>query len=298
MNVQFQKIEWSGKIKNTLKTYARVLWFWLDRLKFRIYATKSEDLIIFTYSMGKVGSTSIFKLLKKTRYASGVQHLHFLNKNSINFVEKLHREAGFKWGPEHLLATKNFHAIAPSIDPKRIRLITAVRDPVAFAVSNYFQNPYFFNGPSLEKDKLNEEEVIKYIESDIIDVESKSIFYWRNWFEEQISCKFGINLLEQKFDTENGWSIIEAHDVQIGLIQLEKLGVNFEGFTEALLGTSFSLPQNKANQRILNTPQYPEIVRKVKIPTDKLDQIYSNEYVRFFYSDEQIRAFKKRWSSF
>jgi hypothetical protein len=245
--------------------------------------------------MGKVGSTSILRTLKSTRYAQGAQHLHFLNPETLPTIHDIHRMAGFKEAPAHLKATESFNEVRSAIDPDRLFVIMAVRDPVAFAISDFFQNPYFFKDFDLELTERNAAQIERYLRDVVLAPTSSSFRYWNEWLSKEMEDVFDFRFSDHQFDQLKGWAVLDCDQAKIGCIQLETMSDEFQNFTLALLGERIPLNGRIANQRSNQQKFYGQLIQRLSLSRGHLEQIYASSRVRYFYSDEQIERFMQRW---
>ncbi len=282
-------------IKEIVRAGARDAWFFRDRIRFQRFVKKSDLPVVLCYSMGKVGSTSIFKTLKRTKFAGGTQHLHFLNSGSIPEVRDIHRRAGFRGDPAHLKAARLFIKVRSEISPSRLVIITAVRDPVGFAISNFFQNPYFFRDFKLPLVQDNAEEIKWYIENSVLEPNSSSFQYWNNWLVNELERVFNFKFFDHPFDQNKGWSVIQSDRAKIGCIQMEMLNEGFPNLAMSLVGEEINLTDRTANSRAHFHQYYRELVRRISVPKESLELIYQSPFVRYFYSNEQIEQFIRKW---
>ncbi|MEM9474847.1 MAG: putative capsular polysaccharide synthesis family protein [Pseudomonadota bacterium] len=256
----------------------------------------SRRPVAICLSMGKVGSTSILRALEMTSYRNAVQHVHFLNKFQLNDVIDEHREAGFKILPAHIYASKQISKVLPHIDNERVRFICPVRDPVAFSVSNFFQNPYFFRN-EMQSSLDTTSDILSFLASKVLYPQSASMRYWNQWFRVEVVENLGVNMRNVAFSKDRGWEVYQSEDIRVGVIKLEKMNSVFENFSQDLLGVRVKLRERASNERGLRNTMYAKVLEELRVSDDTLDEIYDEDWVKYFYSDSEIEKFKKRWRS-
>lgn len=284
-----------NRYKYTLKSFVRDLWYWLDRRRFNRHVRLGKRPIILSYSMGKVGSTTILRAIKRSEFRYAVQHIHFLNRELVDSTALLHKNSGFLFSPAHIFASRNILRLKANNPETKFCTISPVRDPVAFAVSSFFQNPYFYPDFSLQFSEENVPAIREFVSNEILHSESASIRYWNTWFEVELENLIGTSISDVGFDRERGWEIYSGSNVSAGVVKLEVLSTAFGDFSEKLLGSAVLLPQERFNNRGGVNDVYGSVVEEVKVCEKELDKIYNSKWVRFFYNDSEISDFKKRW---
>lgn len=278
-----------------IRSIAKSIFYHYDRRRFRGYVQSNEGPVVLSYSMGKVGSTSILRALKSMPFKNGVQHLHFLSDEGVERAEERHHGAGFAKLPPHLLASRNFIEMSGAIDKGRLRVIIGTRDPVAFTISNVFQNPYFFPSLPSHSELGNIDAVIDYLREVALAPDSESVAYWRSWFVDEVEGVFGPSIREEIFDSERGWSSFDADGIRLGVIQMEQLDSCFSELCQALFGDVPYVGIGHSNVRSARSSVYQEVMRRLRVNLDILDKIYADPWVRRLYSSSQIQRFRQRW---
>jgi hypothetical protein len=232
--------------------------------------------------MSKVGSTSVYSSLKNRLKYIPVIHVHFLGEF---WLEKFrHGHSVFNINLEK--AKQTFKVINKS--KTRIKIITLVREPISRDVSGIFQTwKHLF-----DFDNINDIPV-----SDIVTHLNSSKFnYCEEWFKTDFLEFTGMNILNEKFDIERGYSIYKNEKVDVLCIKLEKLNeVYLKAFKDFLDIDNFILE----NQNISTEKKSSGLNRQVKsnfrLSDEKLTEIYDTKYMKTFYSSQEIEAFKREW---
>lgn len=96
----------------------------------------NDNNIYLIYTMGKVGSSSIFESLKRKKPYSDVFHVHFLSENYLeNILPRRHEN--FR---HNITIGENVLAHIDKKPGSRIKIVTLTREPIERAISDLFQN--------------------------------------------------------------------------------------------------------------------------------------------------------------
>lgn len=225
---------------------------------------------ILVFQMAKVGSSSVYHRIKDL----GLNPAHF------------HTMGGGKWGNK--MSRKQFE-----VHPWRI--ITLVRDPVARNISRYWAAKHKRGAnPSIEH--LIEDK-IKWVGTR----KGTRIGFVLSWFNKQIKPFFGIDVYDTPFPKDIGYKHYSHRNTKMVLIRTEDLnkvgptaisqliGVNFEGM--------YSI--NTASDNVKggdHSRKYEEFKKRLKLPENYLDRMYTSEMVQHFYTPEEIESFYKKWA--
>lgn len=184
---------------------------------------------------------------------------------------------------------------------KPIKIITAVREPISRDISSLYQGiEFIFSSPMI--DKLNLHLKSPHIMTNggdaqqIFDLQFNNkdgatpIVDFMNGFKDNI-----INLLDYPFDKEAGYSIIKTDEIEVFIYQLEKIN-NIISPLNHWLDTSidkFILGNSADDKWVSNS--YNQAKKQLKINRDYLEKYYSSDWVKHFYSTDDITKFKEKW---
>ncbi|BAG03115.1 putative capsular polysaccharide synthesis family protein [Microcystis aeruginosa] len=196
-------------------TYLRKIVLQDIKLRFRLYATNQTPIII--YQMGKVGSSSVMKSLKKKAILP-LFHVHFLLKNADNrsfYNPNVYEILSVKLEREMLLRQGKFlynKIIAPK---KQVKIISLTREPIGRNVAAFFQN-------------FERETGKKYEQSNFTPQELRDIFINffphstpLDWFDNYFKPFLGIDVYEYPFPKEQGYLRINKDNVDLLILKLE-----------------------------------------------------------------------------
>lgn len=237
------------------------------------------------YSMGKVGSTTVYDTLREHVRALPVAHAHFLSDYWVKGqIPSLHRSFHRNIG-----VARRVRKRLASFPEHRVKIVTLVRDPLARELSDVFEN---WKGlfPIRRIDDLTYDMVASYLDG-------HDHAYALGWFDTEFRNWTSLDIYAQAFDRERGYCIYRDDRFDVLVLKLEQLGSclpeamgEFAGIEIA--GVKRSNPGETKAGRSLH-----EDLRRTYRPTrEKLGKLYGSKLVTHFYSDAEIVAFKQRWS--
>ena len=240
--------------------------------------------VILVYTMGKVGSGTIFHTLKQALPSDKVIHTHFLSDHFLKTVLP-------KMDPRNTVGFKKGFEIRSYLQESQhlpLKIITLTREPISRDISDLFQklDMYFENSekaPSLEK-----------LQSQM----DKSLHYHPlNWFDLEFKNFTNFDIYNHHFNKSRGYTIYNTSDFDLLCIRQEDLK---EIGTEALnvfLQTDIDhLISSNIRENSEVKQLYNNFRKYYQMSDTNLTQLYDSKYVRHFYSDDEIQKFKSRWT--
>ncbi len=249
------------------------------------FSIRNHRTIILVYSMGKVGSSTIYELLRKTYPCLHVFHVHFLSKNNLENIlpaisSKYHWNIG---NGKRILEFIRNHPKYP------IKIITLVRDPISRDISGIFQN-WEAKINNTDYTEVDAEELCRYLDT-------KDQSYTLSWFDSEFKDYLNFDIYSHTFDKQKGYSIYSHGNVDILCLKLERLDEIYEEAIESFLGKN-SIVMKKYNLSVQKKTAslYKELTAKYKADNKKLRAVYDSKFVRHFYTEKEIDAYMDRWS--
>jgi hypothetical protein len=219
--------------------------------------------INLVYSIGRVGSTSIYKSLAQHGYRNLYQ-VHFINPNRWDLARPDSR--GQK--PKHL---RSAIAVYNTMKTKghQYNIICGVREPVRRTLSSAYHN-------NINTALLTEDDFIHSV----------------TFFEKELYPMFGINIYKKKFDKQLGYSIYEYpnHRIRLLLYRQENLKQRKTQMLNKFYG--------KRHKRIRNWNVSQSEVYLTSTALYKcqyVDMLYDMPMVKHFYTEDEIEDFRERW---
>lgn len=263
------------------------------------FEPKDKETVI-VYQMGKVGSTTILKSLQALK-SFDVYHVHALTKDGIKNVEKMYKRRFYRTHNiyEHLLESQYLRKqLDKGLEGKnKWKVVTLVRDPIAKNISSFFQHLESRLGYEYKNklDLMKMEDIIKELMElflNRINGYNKSL----TWFERELNPVFGIDIYSKDFPKSKGYEIYEAESANVLIIRLENLNERAsDAFKTFLNINEFTLLESNTGNNKGYSNIYQKFLKHIVLPENYINEIYSSNYVRHFYSEEEIEALNKKW---
>ncbi len=194
----------------------------------------------------------------------------------------------------------------------KVKLITAVRDPVAQNLS--FTYNIFRHGSDMAElcflqlsDRYNlqenytEQDVFnawmsqtKYMDTPSYNTHTKT-FRMPRMIQHFIPefCSQVLNIMQSPFDKQKGYSVARSENIEVFVYQYER-HADILPEIAAWLGipdnTAMSIPQTMYTGNALNLSP-----SKINLPESYINKCYNEPYVQHFYTNEDINCFKEKW---
>ncbi len=263
---------------------------------------------ILIYTMGKVGSSTVFQSIRRSGVSSLVYHVHFLTAANLERTKKRYEDAGHTKGIRlsiaelltgHVGHMPASYAVAELCQADgQWNVVSLVRDPIATFFSHVFQNPQIHRPFLLGQDgKLDREKVENHIRQKFTDFDPARDFI-AGWFNTEFLPFTGIDVYSYPFDQSQGHCVIREAKWGVALVTLESLETSLSAALSDLLGKECRVQISNTNLRseTADGELYAEIKNSITIPADCLERIYSTRYARHFYSSEQRSRWIDKWS--
>ena len=254
--------------------------------------------------MGKVGSSSLAKSLRKSINDYEIYQIHFLTKEFIERVNKQYREASKVRNQviieTHFLASKYLaKIISQKSTCKKFKVISIVRDPIARNISSFFQAfPIYFADEyvTMQNTSLTNNDKIKLlIELFIKKFDRHNVPL--EWFDIHMQPVFNIDIYAQSFTKSLGYKIYHADNIDLLILRLEDLNKNIETAMQAFLGIkNFKLENANISSGKDYSNDYSLFKNQLKLPQSYISDMYDSKYMKYFYTDSEINAFTSKWA--
>lgn len=297
-----------GVVRSTINRLKRIV---PDEYKRRLIPTHLRHQIqiyledfskrppVIVYTMGKVGSTAIEEAIRRAELPYSVYQAHSLVGERLQkWKEQYVCEGQYTSRARHLWMAKALRRrLGEPLDGKW-RVITGTREPISHVVSQFFQvvdrrYPEVLDGEG----HIREEKALERLQSKIEDFDERTNFVC-SWFDRELKPIFGVDLYEEPFDHEAGYTIVEGPEVKVLVYRVEDLRRCFAPALQEFFGLEAPLKPARANAS--RDKDYHETYERVKqrlsFEEEVLARVYSSRYVQHFYEEEMIEKFKRRWS--
>ena len=234
--------------------------------------------MIIIYQFGKVGSSTIKSSLDKFGVKS--KHIHRLSftkyevkPNLINLLRKIPIRFLIFWETR--------------IRNKKIKIITGYRDPLPRNISAFFQSLNYFVP---DKNNHHPKGLIQAFEN-----ESNLMKTPVDWFNDEFLKFCNIDITKYVFDKKKGFTIISNKYFDVFIYRLDKLS-NLELEINKFIGlNSFKLINANIAEKKWYNRLYNDFKKEYKPNEKTLNDVYSNEVIKWFYSSEEIEKLKSKW---
>ena len=216
-----------------------------------------------------------------------------------------------------------WHTLKPYSDyarfsiKKRVKkIIIGVRDPIAQNISSLFWfgytkdywdiDPYVKNNNDAEYlfnkyyiDKVLKKDIHENFES-IAEVCCKIVDRQnlvQEWFDEQLKKYYGIDIYQYKIDNTRKYNIVKVGDLEIFIYKLEKLNEIVQELGEFCGVPNMKISNNNLASDRINYESYLKFKKEIKLPIEYVNKCYKGKYMRFFYSEDEIKKFKEKWEN-
>ncbi len=245
----------------------------------------SEKQIFLVYSMGKVGTTSVYSFIKRNHPDTPLHHVHFL---SDNWVKKKLPSLNPEFHGNIAVAEEVYSSLEKHKN-RRVKIITMVREPLVREISDIFQN---------WKGLLNVNAIGDTSAKELsVYLDNHEHEYVLNWFDTEFKEYLGFDIYAHPFDKQKGYSIYKTKNADILCVSTEKLSSCIETAMKEFAGMDIkaskasNTSENKEGKELYN-----ELIKNYKAPKEKLDLLYNSKYVRHFYDEKEIKGFIEKWS--
>lgn len=278
------------RTKNKIQDLKRFILRRLSVLRY-VVANRSEARmtrgnIFLIYTMGKVASLSVLDSITRRVPHVNTFAMHFLTPQNLENQEILLAESGVVGNVMHKdihsrHALKILRCIADNRD-KRIKIVTIVREPLSQIISQIFQQL-----------NLYDIEFYKHL-----SLESANIDYsfCEKWCNDELYSLFEIDILNEPFDKERGYSIYSNEKCDLLVIKFDVIGDVYQEAMEQLSGISdWTLSRVNISSKKRYSEEYKRFKSELTVDSQLLEFLYKSHYVNHFYSEEEIEMLKNRW---
>lgn len=244
---------------------------------------------VIIYTVGKVGSTSVYEACKQ-HVSDSIYHIHNLVPEAVQAqIRASKKQTGTVY--RHL---EHSMEILQQVLPvcKQLKIINIVRGPVARTISHYFTNSPMLN-PKLQSPRYNGECEPWFVRAKYLS--EANHLQILNWHRSEFQQATGINLLKE-FDKETGYCRLINGGVDLLSFQYEQP----DSVKAELLSDFFGVPikemprSNQTSKKEFGD-NYQKILQQLKLDPEYLDFMYTSKYARSFYSDAQIETHRRKW---
>lgn len=260
---------------------------------------------IVVYQMGKVGSTTIWRSLESSSLDVPVYHIHNLSPGVI--------DRRVEYGKVNFSKRRFiYHEFIQSeylrreLDRGQIDrswyVVTLARDPIAQMISSFFQKlteiplglDYREEIKRAGKDNTLNKLIERFHTSYVYNRDWEHPF---EWFDHELRDNLGVDISMGPVLSNKGYHIYNgATTTKVLLLKLELLDdCHRNAFQEFLGLRNFKLVDSNVGSQKLYKDIYKEFIKRIDLPTDYINKVYSHKLVKHLYSDSDLEKFYRRW---
>jgi hypothetical protein len=230
---------------------------------------------VLVYASGRVGSISMIHALKTVGiFTIKVEWLDFNTRGTVRFCKK------------HIVDKR-----------KPAKVITLVRDPVEILSSLFFSKScrgHLPLGYAAVQEK-NVEKLHKAFETEILN--GKHLLNHLHWFEQEFRPHLDIDVFAFYFNPAKKFGTITDKTYPTLILRTDLPDVDKETQVRNFLNINkFNIGRLNVKSDRKKGDLYEEFIAKLKISSDWLDTIYNSNYAQHFFSEEEIRSSKEKYS--
>ena len=240
---------------------------------------------VLVYTMGKVGSTSLYYSLKK-KLGPKVMFIHRMNVSNIASYNKPFLQNGIKPHGSSLALFAKQRIIDKG---KPVSIISAVREPISRNISDFFQDFKVYNhGKDFTEVKI-EKAIQNFINNYPHHLPD-------NWFKEEFSTILGIDLQDIKFDRAEKYGTVSHGNIKVLFLRTDlNNDAKLKVLQQFLSRKNIKLRVKNTHSQKAYRDYYAEFLETIELSTAFVNRMYSEEYLQLFYTQEEIKSFRERW---
>ena len=265
----------------------------IDTLKSHL---QSDVPLLLVHQMGRAGSMTTVNSIRAGGVPLPVYHTHWLNPESVRTRIGWTRQPNESRRPLNVrVSTLISEELARATPTQRQwTVVTVFREPVARNVSVFFLAIEVFVKNFFER----------HARGEIDNAYLKDVFLKEfphdepiTWFDREMRDVFGIDVYANEFPQAQGYQILRAPQVDLLAIKLEQLNDCYRQAFSEFIGLELpGLENTHITDKDPAFSMYADFVRNTALPDRYLDDMYSSRFARHFYSDEELRGFRRKWS--
>lgn len=238
------------------------------------------QLPVFVYTQGKSASTTVEVAIR----AAGLtcHKIHSLERNWLLQVTREAVAAG-RFPPRHICTAMGYREGLVS-GGYVSRFVTLVRDPVAQALSAFFENLHS------RRDGLTDKSPPEVLTEHFL---GEAGFPRRlAWFDTEFKAQLGIDVMAASFNRQK--RLLRMPKRRLVVLRTDCPDHTKERVLSQMLGRPITLkPQNVSAEKPY-AAAYATVRASIVLPADTTDLVYESGYAKCFWTDEE-RALLRAW---
>ena len=242
---------------------------------------------IIVYQMGKVGSTSLSKSLRR-KGLHPVYDVHRIDPGHLQEIKSIRAARGFDdvFPPVHQRGLKVYKEIVES--NRHAKFISLVRNPVDRNVSAFFYN--FVDIEKQYDDRPTESLVDSFLEEYHHDVPL-------TWFQKEPEVTLNIDVYSGRFPHHAGHVRFSNGPFDLLVLRTELPDEQKSKIVQEYLDVpDLAIQRHNTGKKKSYAHRYKAFKEEVSLPISYLDRMLKSQYAQHFYSGKEIAETYDRWS--
>lgn len=252
---------------------------------------------VLIYTSPKTGSSTVASYLKRTMTRGPVYKVHFLSGRNLEVSASNYRRENNAEPP--IIVLSRFLSRVVNANPDiNWRIITLTREPFSRAVSALFQVIERRHPEMIDRNGgVLIDKAVEHLQGQLTSFEGESTRIFR-WFDEELKTVFGIDVYQQPFNHEEGFTVLTRGNVKILIIRLEDLDRSLAKGVSRLTGVDMParIPRLNTGKGKHLSEAYERCRRRLSLPREVCRDICNSRYVRHFYNEEEREQLIARYS--
>ncbi len=256
----------------------------------RISSSVDNKPTLLVYQMGKVGSTNLARDLVAQNSSINVFQIHRMDSGYIDRLYARYRanaEAPYYFS--NYVGRIIYRQVIDQPDGPEVKILCAVREPIARNVSHFFQDIERFTPRNPIPTTIGEVQKIF--------VDRFEHDYPDQWFDEEFLPVTGIDVLGQGFDKEAGFQTYENGRIKALVYKIEATGS--EAFVEAFDAFTGLSYQSDAKHNVGGNKKYGALYSAFKagpgFPPAFCAAQHDTRYAKTFYTEDELAKARQKF---